>query len=176
MLTLFRRHLKKCKHATEGRKYRSCACPLSVEGTLRGEPIRKSLDLRNWEAAVRLIRDWEFEGKDDTMTARKAVERFLADRKAMNLSDAMMGKYRRVGAEIEAAFGDLPLRSITTDDVRKLRESWQYASITAQKKMGKSCWKRDIGIQCSAQRTEEESRNHERDRHAIRQVIQGSRQ
>jgi hypothetical protein len=49
---------------------------------LRGVHVRKSLDLRNWEAASRLIRDWEIEGKDDTMTARKAVERFLADREA----------------------------------------------------------------------------------------------
>jgi site-specific recombinase XerD len=47
----------------------------------------------------------------------------------------MMSKYRNVGAEIEAAFGDCPLRSIATDDVRKMRESWKYASITAQKRM-----------------------------------------
>jgi hypothetical protein len=51
MLTIFRRHLSSCKHSSKGRKYRSCPCPISVEGTLRGERIRKSLDLRNWEAA-----------------------------------------------------------------------------------------------------------------------------
>jgi len=100
--------------------------------------MRKALDLRNWQAAHTLIRDWEIEGKDDTMTTRKAVERFLADRKAEGISETMMGKYRRVGAEIEAIFGDLPLRSITTDDVRKIREFWKYAPTTKSKRMYRS--------------------------------------
>jgi hypothetical protein len=113
MLTLFRRHLKSCKFT--GRKHRSCKCPIAVDGTLRGEFIRKSLDLWSWEAATKLIRDWEVEGTAVAVTVAKAVERFMADREAMNLSSAMVSRYR-VTAEIKTLFGDRPLRSVTTDD------------------------------------------------------------
>ena len=84
MLTLFRRHLRACKHSKKGRSYRSCGCPISVAGTLRGEKIRKSLDLRNWEAATRLIRDWEIGGKE-VVSVSKACERFISDCDARGL-------------------------------------------------------------------------------------------
>ena len=135
MLTIFRRHLTSCKHSSKGRKYRSCACPISVEGTLRGEKFRKSLDLRNWEAANKLVRDWEVDGADVVKTTREAVDGFISDREAMKLSDAMMGKYRRVGVEIKTLFGDRPVGSITPDEIRAMRKDWKLASITAQKRM-----------------------------------------
>lgn len=133
MLTLFRRHLKSCKFT--GRRHRSCKCPIAVDGTLRGEFIRKSLDLRSWEAATKLIRDWEVEGTAVAVTVARAVERFMADREAMNLSSAMVSRYRHVTAEIKALFGDRPLRSVTTDDIRAMRERWKLAPITSQKRM-----------------------------------------
>jgi hypothetical protein len=33
-----------------------------VEGKLRGVMVRKSLDMRSWEAGQALIREWEAEG------------------------------------------------------------------------------------------------------------------
>jgi hypothetical protein len=56
MLTLFRRHVKACKFT--GRKHRNCQCPLAVEGMLHGRMIRKSLDIRSWDAAQKMIREW----------------------------------------------------------------------------------------------------------------------
>lgn len=135
VLTIFRRHLKSCKFAAKGRKYRSCGCPIAVEGHLRGKMIRQSLDLRSWEAATRLIRDWEVNGTDEAVTASAAAERFMSDREAKKLSDAMLRKYRNVTAEIKEQFGQIPIKSITTDDVRKLRESWKLAPITTQKRL-----------------------------------------
>ena len=135
VLTIFRRHLRSCKSAAKGRKHRSCGCPISVEGTIHGEKIRKALDLRSWEAATRLIRDWEVNGTSESLTARKAAERFLSDREAMKLSDAMLRKYRNVTVEIQNTFGDIPVRSLTADDVRRLRESWKLAPITTQKRL-----------------------------------------
>jgi len=102
---------------------------------LRGEFIRRSLDLRNWEAATKLIRDWEVEGTAVSVTVSKAVDRFISDREALKLSDAMLSKYRRVTSEIKALFGDRVLRSVTTDDVRAMREKWKLAPITTQKRM-----------------------------------------
>jgi integrase len=45
-----------CRHRPKGRKHRSCQCPLWVEGTLRGEKIRRSLDMLSWEAGQDLLR------------------------------------------------------------------------------------------------------------------------
>jgi len=132
MLNLYRRHRANCKSTVRRAK---CSCPIWVQGVLRGESVRKSLDLTNWEAASRLIRDWEVSGADVVVTVREATERFLSDRQSMKLSDAMMSKYRNVVAELEREFGNSPLRSVTTDGLRRLRESWTLAPITMQKRL-----------------------------------------
>ena len=51
MLTLYRRHLKGCPHTRE-RFYKRCkACPVWVQGVLKGRPLRKSLQTASWERA-----------------------------------------------------------------------------------------------------------------------------
>jgi integrase len=132
MLTVYRRHRANCKSTKRRAK---CFCPIWVQGILRGETIRKSLDLTNWEAANKLVRDWEVDGIAVIKTAREAVDGFLSDREAMKLSDAMMRKYRNLGAEIKALFGDRPIGSITSDEIRAMRKGWKLAAITAQKRM-----------------------------------------
>ena len=132
MLNLYRRHRANCKSTVRRAK---CSCPIWVQGVLRGESVRKSLDLTNWEAASRLIRDWEVSGADVVVTVREATKRFISDRQSMKLSDAMMSKYRNVVAELEREFGNSPLRSVTTDGLRRLRESWKLAPITMQKRL-----------------------------------------
>lgn len=132
MLNLYRRHRANCKSSARRAK---CSCPIWVQGVLRSENIRKSLDLTNWEAASRLIRDWEVEGPAPSLTVKEATARFISDRESMKLSEAMIRKYRNVAAELDREFGDAPLRSITTDRLRRLRESWKLASITMQKRL-----------------------------------------
>jgi integrase len=102
---------------------------------LEGVPVRRSLDLTSWEAANRTIRELEIHGEGNAATVKVAAERFLADRASMKLSDAMMRKYRSVAAEREAAFGDMFVRAVTTDDVRRVRDAWKLAPITMQKRM-----------------------------------------
>jgi hypothetical protein len=60
MLNLWRRHVRKCRHSS--RRSKSCSCPIWVEGSLHGAKVRKSLDLRNWDAAQKVVRDWEASG------------------------------------------------------------------------------------------------------------------
>ena len=52
MLRLYRRHRASCPH--RGQRYRNCKakCPIYVVGTLRGERIKKSLDLVDWQEPV----------------------------------------------------------------------------------------------------------------------------
>jgi integrase/recombinase XerD len=134
MLVIFRRHLKTCKHAAKGRKHRHCGCPIAVEGTLRGVMVRRSLDLRSWEAAQKLVRDWEIEGKKP-VTVKEAADRFLADRTSARLGASMIAKYRSVTDELKEKLGAFPLRSVAVDDVRRIKESWNLAPITVQKRL-----------------------------------------
>ncbi len=86
MLTIFRRHLSSCKRSSKGRKHHSCACPISVEGTLRGESIRKSVDLRKAEAASKLVREWEVNGLVAVATVKEATDMFVSDGESMKLT------------------------------------------------------------------------------------------
>src|ERR1035438_5543729 len=98
MLSLYRRHRANSKSVARRAK---CSCPIWVQGILRGESIRKSLDLTNWEAASRLIRDWEVDGPAPAVTVKEATERFISDRESMKLSEAMMRKYRHVASALD---------------------------------------------------------------------------
>lgn len=134
MLTIFGGHWKSCRHVAKGRKHRHCGCPISVEGTLRGVMVRRSLDLRSWEAAQKLVRDWEIEGKKPA-TVTDAADRFLADRRSAQLSASMLAKYRDVADEFKEKIGSLPLRGVAVDDVRRIMESWNLAPIADQKRL-----------------------------------------
>jgi integrase/recombinase XerD len=133
MLTLYRRHRAKCKNRS--RRSKSCTCPVWVQGVLDGEPVRESLDLTNWEAATKKMREWEL-GHKHLVTAREALDKFQSDRESMKLSDAMLRKYKHVVLELKTAFGDRDLRSITVDDVRGVKDGWKsLAAITQQKRL-----------------------------------------
>jgi hypothetical protein len=65
MYPLYRRHLKACPYRS--RRFRRCQCPIHVQGSLRGEKIRKALDLTSWEAASDLIAQWNGAGEIGVM-------------------------------------------------------------------------------------------------------------
>jgi integrase len=105
-----------------------------VEGKLHGELVRRSLDVRSWEAAQKLVRDWEIQGRKP-VTVNEACDRFMADRASANLSDAMLGKYRHVVNELKNSLGTLPVRNVTVDDIRRIKEGWKLSPITVQKRL-----------------------------------------
>jgi hypothetical protein len=135
MLVTFRRHLESCRHKAKGRSHRSCGCPIHVEGTLRGEMIRKSLDVRNWEAAQKMVRDWEIDGRKEVITLSVAGKRFIADRQSRGLSAETIAKLQRLVDELEKFFGDISLSRIGIDEVGKFREEWKVRPSTARKKL-----------------------------------------
>jgi len=94
MLTIFRRHLKSCPHTSRSR----CRCPLHVEGTLAGEPIRKALDLSSWEAAQNLVREWEATGRitrqpSPSQTPLKNTSRTLVRDSARERCSSISGSF-----------------------------------------------------------------------------------
>jgi|SRR5579859_5432084 len=132
MLTLFRRHVKGCRFSS--RKDRSCQCPIAVEGVLHGRKIRQSLDLRSWEAAQKLVREWEA-NPTGFVTMAEACEKFMAETESRNLSEAAVRRLRNITNELSTKIGAVSLRSLSVDELRKITQSWKLAPITKQKRL-----------------------------------------
>lgn len=142
MLRIYRRHTKACPH--KSRQYRRCSCSIWVQGTLRGETIRESLDLTSWEAATNVVREWEAKGRLRSDTAAvpniaEAVAKYLADAQARNLREPTL---RLIRTLIEKAFlawctanGYRFLSEIHVGEAREFRATWKFAPITAAKKL-----------------------------------------
>jgi site-specific recombinase XerD len=131
MLNLSRRHSSsKCGKT----KKRDCTCPIWATGTLHGEKIRKSLGIRNWEAAQALVRGWEAR-QFGSLTVTQAFDRFMADCVARDLSSVSIQKYELLKREMVAKFGARSVDSISVEDLAKYREEWKLAPISSQKKI-----------------------------------------
>jgi integrase len=133
VITLYRRHLESCKFTS--RRNRGCQCPIWAEGTVHGQKIRKSLDLRNWEASVRLTREWEIHAPENTVSMWDAADRFIADARARKLREGSILKYEQSVKALKEAFGDKTVRQVSVDDIRSLRERWDISAITMQKRL-----------------------------------------
>lgn len=149
MLTIFRRHRRRCPHGAKGRDWRRCSCPLSVEGTLpAGERVRKTLNTGSWELAHEMVRAMEAGGQTAAIKVEDAIERFLADAAARNLSDSSMKKYRvllegRRGSETSSPTleefaqdtGFQLLKQFDVDALREFRQQWKDGPRSAKKKL-----------------------------------------
>ena len=90
MLKIFRRHLRQCGHPRQDRNYRRCHCPISVEGKLGKDFIRKALGTTNWELAQRQVSEAEARGRWDAPEEKRMVT--VADAVADFLRDAEHGR------------------------------------------------------------------------------------
>ncbi len=141
MLNLWRRHTRRCLtrlRASGARSFRShkkCSCPIWVQGTLDGKWTKKSLDIRNWESAQKLVRVGEAGEQNRTALVKEACEEFLADCEARNLGAAQMGKYKLLTKELGAFFPDRLLNGIAVEDVSAYRESWNLSPVSGMKKL-----------------------------------------
>jgi integrase/recombinase XerD len=143
MLNLYRRHQPPCRYAS--RRYRNCNCPVWVQGSLRGEYIRRGLNLRSWSAATDVVRDWETSGeigvvkKPDIPTISEAVELFLADARAQQLSGETLRKYenllrRRLLPWCESR-GYRYLKQLGVEQMRQFRATWADSANYATKNL-----------------------------------------
>jgi integrase/recombinase XerD len=132
MLHLYRRHLEGC-----GRKKRqsNCSCPVWVQGRLHGQMMRKSLGIRNWESAQKIVRDWEARIDGGSQTVPEAFGYFLADCVARNLKPETIAKYRLLQREMIAWFPQRTVDALGLQEISAYRESWKLAPISARKKI-----------------------------------------
>ncbi len=141
MLALYRRHAPPCEHRS--RRYRRCSCPIWVQGSLAGAYVRKSLDLRSWDAATDLVRGWESTGKVGEVrraipTIPEAVDRYLEDC-AARLKPPSVKKYRNLLKNHFLPFCDKrgirQLSQLNVSFFREFRTSWTFAPITQAKSL-----------------------------------------
>ena len=97
--------------------------------------MKKALRVRSWEAAQRIVREWEAEGRSSVVTAKVACERWIADAKARNLKPQSLKKYRHVERELVERFGEVTVGGISVDDVRRMREAWKLSGVTTRKRL-----------------------------------------
>jgi integrase/recombinase XerD len=137
MLNLFRWHVKKCPH--DSRENLKCQCPIWIDWTLPdGKRVRKSLKLRDWQAAQRRARDMEIEGIVDVTTAvtiQKATDDFEKDAEN-NVKPITLRKYRTLFKrlnEYSQKKGLIFLKQLNVVEVRDFRNSWTVSPRTAGK-------------------------------------------
>jgi integrase len=93
--------------------------------------IRKSLDVRSWEAAQGLVREMEIVGQA-VPTVKEASGRFIEYQESRRLSPDTIQKFRLLFSEWELKG---PINTITPDDVSKIVEGWKMAPSSANKKL-----------------------------------------
>jgi integrase/recombinase XerD len=145
MLTLYRRHRKRCPK-TADRFYKRCSCPMWVEGTANETYIRRTLKTGSWERAVTLARTIEAsddpaatpERKEQPVTIVQAVTEYLADAKARELSDATLYKldifFRKQFLVWCKSEGYKLLREVDLRTVQSFRASWVDGAMSKKKK------------------------------------------
>jgi integrase len=122
-VTIKRRHSKSCKSTDPHDK--SCGCRIYKEWRVPGiestkNRRRKTLKTRNWQQALKEIREKQFQPDQDTLGFRDAANRFL---ERMELKDRALEttkKYERLFDQMED-FGNrsglLFLQDFTTDEL-----------------------------------------------------------
>jgi integrase/recombinase XerD len=141
MLTIYRRHLKSCSHTS--RSYRRCPCPIWVQGTLRGETIRRALDVTSIEAASNLVTHWNATAvigavKEELPRIEAAVAKYLDDARARHLAEATISKLTTIFEKQFPAWtrdtGLRYLKELTPERLTAWRSTWQDAALAASKK------------------------------------------
>lgn len=161
MLTLYKRHLVRCKYGksegSESRGVKSCGCPIWAQGVLHGRKVRKSTGCTSFKAAEELVKRWEDEGSTKARSIFQeipfAIQRFLDDARARGITESSVKKYRNLLQtpatkdpnkkrprsitleEFCAEKGFISLADITINDLREFRERQLDSPISAAKKL-----------------------------------------
>ena len=144
MLTIYRRHTKRCAHRQEGRKYRRCRCPIWLDGSLAGKEVRRTTGLKNWEKAQALVREWEAEDSvaesPTEVTLESAVDDFVADLERRKLASETIRKYRFLFRRMQEFAQSQGIRFLKEFDVattRKFCATWTEGGLTSLKKLAR---------------------------------------
>ena len=142
MLTIYRRHLNRCRHRASGRRHRHCQCPIYVDGFVGDMEVRESLKTRNWQQAQEEVREWEAQDRRTPKQQPKTIEagwvEFLADLEARNLHDSTKRKYKLLKRQMEGFSREKGFRFLNEFDMRassQFRNTWKDGPRSSGKKL-----------------------------------------
>ncbi|HUP04472.1 MAG TPA: tyrosine-type recombinase/integrase, partial [Bryobacteraceae bacterium] len=138
MLTAYRRHRATCKFKSD-RASKKCRCALWADGTLEGEPYRKSLKTRSFERAQQIIRDIEDGKKPEApvITIKQAIRTFTDDLQARSRAADTIRKYRLLFTQLSAFADRRGLSAITEftfDVLVQFRGLWEEKGTATRNK------------------------------------------
>jgi integrase len=102
----------------------------------QSESVRKALDVRNWEAGQKIVREWEGSGPREVITLKMACDRFLDDCKARSVGEAQYKKYELMFARMQEFFEGEGL-AVKVERLARFRESWKVGSSTQRSILGR---------------------------------------
>jgi len=159
MLTIYRRHSRKCKHRkchrnictvaehrADGKPVKcNCRCRLWADGVHEGVEIRESLYENTWDAAEEALErvknrfgQVSEKTEDEPTTIEHATERYLADARQRNLHESTLYKYRLLFVQLKAFADKQGLRYVKQLDLkmlREFREGWKDGPRSRLKKL-----------------------------------------
>lgn len=96
MLLLYRRHIETCPHASLGRNYQRCGCPIYVDGDIDGREYRRSLRTRDWGIAEARLKAIEAEPTAAILapTLAAAAKDYLRETERLKAAPATIRGYR----------------------------------------------------------------------------------
>lgn len=145
MLSIYRRHQKRCPHLFKGRKYFRCPCPAWVDGRMNGRRLHRALGTTDWKTAQQIVRNWET--ADDFTPSRQKTERitlerawvlFLLDLEARKLQHTTVRKYRLLQKQMLEFAERRGQRFLVEFDLEKLdefRSTWSDGALSASMKL-----------------------------------------
>lgn len=104
-------------------------------GVLHGIKIKRSLDLRSWEAAQKLVREMEVKGDREIVSVQTAGERFISARRVKGNTEETLKKLERLTKMMTEFFGDIPIDRVSFDDAARFYESWKLGPLTRGKQL-----------------------------------------
>lgn len=100
MLSLYRRHLKKCPQRPKGRAWKKCHCPVWADGILDGKDFRASMKTANWEIAAERLLELEAGKSEQKVSVHTATTLYLKHIEAHNLTKDVRWRYKQLIDEL----------------------------------------------------------------------------
>ena len=113
---------------------------LHCDGIVGGKEIRRTLKTRNWQRAIKLVRDMELADKepDERITIDHVCESFLQDAKARGLRQPSLERYDPLFTrlkEFATSEGLSYINQIDLDTLRRFRAQWTSKNYGARNEL-----------------------------------------
>jgi site-specific recombinase XerD len=138
VLNLYRRHLADCKPGKKkGRAYVGCSCPIWCDGNIDGGPrVMKSLEMRDWQRALRKKAEMEDPDAPRVKTVADAVTAF--EQHILPLEASTQRKYKNVLRHFRnfcEGAGARDMVDVKVDQLDAYRAGRALARTTTQKEL-----------------------------------------